>query len=396
VKAWMRRSAENVAEVTELDSEAKTVIFANTLRGCSKFKVLFADLAFGLVDGILTLISRLTLDTVNLQALWFPAPFYTFWKAKFLIHSMQIDGCRLSTTATQADAYMKFCTETMLNFWTLGFYGRLCTKRTSYTRWLDRHIMWQGNAPPGYNNQFRVFHVGFTLCQRINIFFVKALLFLLGGVLKKVPWIGGLLSALWPISHILTCYSYRKQLQNYLLGGSVPHFSETFTIINYIIIFYTIGVCGCCGHALLRWTDTCIVMGEPTFDEDLAKEDAEADAATAGDEQNSRFADQVTGGPPGYLDADHAATFKKNYEDEPQPSVPSASAMEEGEPQARGSSETTGAIVVPDDVHTEVADDASKTQERVDRTRRARSFNAAPRVSSTPTSTVSSSDENKV
>ena len=73
-------------------------------------------------------VKRLSFGTVNLQAFWFPAPFYDFWKAKLKIDLVQIDGCKICTTATQGDAYMKFCTEAMLNFWTLGFYGRCCSK----------------------------------------------------------------------------------------------------------------------------------------------------------------------------------------------------------------------------------------------------------------------------
>ena len=48
---------------------------------------------------------------------------------------------------------MKFCTEAMLNFWTMGAYGLCCSRRTSYGRWLDRHVVWQGTPPSGYNNR---------------------------------------------------------------------------------------------------------------------------------------------------------------------------------------------------------------------------------------------------
>ena len=107
----------------------------------------------GLIGFVLMVVKRLSFGTVNLQAFWFPAPFYDFWKAKLKIDLVQIDGCKICTTATQGDAYMKFCTEAMLNFWTLGFYGRCCSKRTNYGRWLDRHLLWQGTPPKGYNNR---------------------------------------------------------------------------------------------------------------------------------------------------------------------------------------------------------------------------------------------------
>lgn len=79
---------------------------------------------------------------------------------------------------------MKFCTEQMLNFWTLGFYGRCCKGRTNYNRWLDRHLVWQGGTPPGgYNNQFRIFNDMLTCGQKLKMFGLNAL----GGCLSIVP-----------------------------------------------------------------------------------------------------------------------------------------------------------------------------------------------------------------
>ena len=69
------------------------------------------------------------------------------------IDLIQINGAKICTNATQADAYMKFCTEAVLNFWTLGLYGKCCSSRTNYGRWLDRHVLWQGKPPEGYNNR---------------------------------------------------------------------------------------------------------------------------------------------------------------------------------------------------------------------------------------------------
>ena len=107
----------------------------------------------GLVELGLWVIKRVSLGTINLNAFWFPSPFYTFWKAKMHIGLVQINGAKICTTANQGDAYMKFCTEAMLNFWTLGIYGMCCGKRTSYGRWLDRHVLWQGAPPRGYTNR---------------------------------------------------------------------------------------------------------------------------------------------------------------------------------------------------------------------------------------------------
>ena len=286
----MMQTPEVELEATTLDPEAKTVIFA--VKG--GWKVLLADIFCGIVSFVLNLVRRVSLYSIDLRALWFPAPFYNFYKAKMLVRNTQIDGCRICITATQADAYMKFCTETMLNFWTLGFYGRCCWKRTNYGRWLDRHIMWQGKPPPGYNNQFRIFDNKFSLCQKFRIFMLQLLL----SLLSFVPF----------ASLILPWYNYKIRLRNMKFGGSDPYFDKGFTVTQYIAKWCTVGACGCCGMALKRWVDTNIRMGEPTFDEEMAAEDAEADAANP-DEQTRRMTNQSMSGPPGFLDPKRSASF---------------------------------------------------------------------------------------
>ena len=147
-----QRDAE-VVETSELDPEAKTVIFSMKLGCGQRCKILLVDMTMGLVEFVLWCIKRGSLGTVNLSAYWFPSPFYSFWKAKMHIGLLQINGAKICTTANQGDAYMKFVTEAMLNFWTLGIYGKCCSGRTSYGRWLDRHVLWQGAPPRGYNNR---------------------------------------------------------------------------------------------------------------------------------------------------------------------------------------------------------------------------------------------------
>jgi hypothetical protein len=83
-------------------------------------QVVFVGLIFGLIAKVLWLLKTLTFGALNLEGFWFPAPFYQFWEAKLFIKNLQIDGCKIRTKATQDDAYMRFCTEAMLNFWTLG------------------------------------------------------------------------------------------------------------------------------------------------------------------------------------------------------------------------------------------------------------------------------------
>ena len=153
-KKWIENHLnEDVVVTTALDPEAKTTIFSRKLACGKKCKVLLLKLTLGLVDLVLRIIKYASAGTIDLSAFWFPAPFYNFWKAKMQIDLIQIDGAKICTNATQADAYMKFCTEAVLNWWTLGLYGKCCSSRTSYGRWLDRHVLWQGKPPEGYNNR---------------------------------------------------------------------------------------------------------------------------------------------------------------------------------------------------------------------------------------------------
>ena len=331
----------DVVVASELDPEAKTVIFSMKLGCGQRCTVLLADLTMGLVEFVLWAVKRGSLGTINLSAFWFPSPFYTFWKAKMHIGLIQIDGAKICTTANQGDAYMKFCTEAMLNFWTLGIYGLCCGKRTSYGRWLDRHVLWQGAPPSGYTNRElaplfssapsappprlaptpprshldRVPYLRrearllrprqglppwaaarptwwFPLddpvyCTSSNITVDQPTLLLTCSAAFRRRIVGGL----WPFGLVLPWYLYTVKLANMKFGGADPTFVEEFTWCNYIIKYYTIGFCGLCGQPVKVWVDTCIVMGEPKFDQDMANRDSQADSANP-NELSQRFSNQ--------------------------------------------------------------------------------------------------------
>jgi len=271
VKRKIMGEKEEAEEKNPLDPEAKTTIFGRKLPCLAKVLGLF----IGSIDLSLRMIKTVSFGTINLQAFFFPAPFYDFYSAKLLIKFLQVDGRKLAITATQADSYMKFCTEQMLNFWTLGFYGRCCKGRTNYNRWLDRHLVWEGGTPPGYNNQFRVFDDILTCCQKLKMIGLNAL----GGCLSIIPILG----ALWPVAQFAQWYRYKLDLRNMKFGGSQPEFIKEFTACNYIYKYYTVGICGLCGMPLKRYVDTCIRLGAPKFDEAMAAEDKEADAGSPDD-----------------------------------------------------------------------------------------------------------------
>jgi hypothetical protein len=272
VKRKIMGEKEEAEESNPLDPDAKTTIFGRKLPCLAKVLGLF----IGSIDLALRMIKTVSFGTINLQAFFFPAPFYDFYSAKLLIKFLQVDGRKLAITATQADSYMKFCTEQMLNFWTLGFYGRCCKGRTNYNRWLDRHLVWEGSTPPGgYNNQFRVFDDILTCGQKLKMFGLNAL----GGCLSIIPIIG----ALWPVAQVAQWYRYKLDLRNMKFGGSQPFFVKEFTACNYIYKYYTIGVCGLCAMPVKKYVDTCIMLGKPEFDEAMAAEDKAADAGSPDD-----------------------------------------------------------------------------------------------------------------
>ena len=271
VKAKIMGEPPAEEENIPLDPDAKTLIFARKL----PCKAKFLGLVIGLIDLILRIVKRVSLGTINLSAFWFPSPFFDFYSAKLLINSLQVDGRQIAITATQADAYMKYCTEEMLNFWTLGFYGRCCKRRINYNRWLDRHLVWKGGTPAGYNDQFRIFDDKLTCPQKFKMVLLNAF----GGLLSYIPILG----AFWPIAQIAQWYRYKLDLYNMKFGGAQPFFVKDFTMCNYMIKYYTVGVCGICAMPVKRYVDTCIKLGEPTIDEEMAAEDAAADEANPED-----------------------------------------------------------------------------------------------------------------
>ena len=101
---------------------------------------------------------------------------------------------------------------------------------------------------------------------------------------------------------------YTVALDNMMFGGSSPTFAEEFTVCNYIIKYYTIGCCGLCGFPVKVWVDKCIVMGEPKFYEEMAEQDAQADAANP-KELSRRFSNQSASGTPSLLDPTRRVSF---------------------------------------------------------------------------------------
>ena len=176
--------------------------------------------------------------------------------------------------------------------------------------------------------EFRIFDEKLPCCQKVKVYFTLLLLTLIGGFLEKLGYARQLehqrlltltvltpsassrrrLGGLWPFSLILPWYMYTVALDNMMFGGSKPTFAEEFTWCNYIIKYYTIGCCGLCGFPVKVWVDRCIAMGEPKFDEEMARQDAQADAANP-KELSRRFSNQSASGPPSLLDPTRTVSF---------------------------------------------------------------------------------------
>ena len=104
-----------------------------------------------------------------------------------------------------------------------------------------------------------------------------------------------IIGGLWPFGLVLPWYLYTVKLSNMKFGGSDPTFVKEFTWCEYIIKYYTIGCCGFCGQPVKVWVDKCIVMGEPTFDQDMAYQDSQADSANP-NELSGRYTNQSASG----------------------------------------------------------------------------------------------------
>ena len=245
----------------EIDPEAKTVIFAFKLAFCDKVISLTFGLLLYIISKIITILKFVQID---LSSAWFPEPFWKFYNSKLALRAYQIDGAKMRFDARQEDAYLKFQFEAVMNFFTLSFYKMCCGKKTNYDRWLDSKIRWRGLPPPGYNQQFRVFHTKLKCVQKIK---VSILGIFLGpfSIVTKIPLVGSLTPTA-PIGMYLDVYGYRLILSNFLFGGSVPYFDKQFTWCNYVYHYYVTAIFGLCGMKLKRWVDLQVLMGTPTLD----------------------------------------------------------------------------------------------------------------------------------
>ena len=106
---------------------SKTMIYARKMTICQKvISILVGSLIFiWLVGQILGIMAYAGLD---LKVLFFPLPFYEFWKSKMLLSNMRIKGAKLRLKATYSDAYFLWLKIQRNNLFTCGCYGKRCNK----------------------------------------------------------------------------------------------------------------------------------------------------------------------------------------------------------------------------------------------------------------------------
>lgn len=271
---------DDILENVEIDPEAKTVIFARSLSCCDKIAKFTFGMLIELVGFILKIIKEIGLD---LRSFWVFMPFWEFYKAKLDLRAYQIDGCKLRFDARQEDAYLKFQYEAVMNFFTLSLYGMCCGKKINYERWLDSKIKWRGNPPPGYNNQFRIFKVKLSCCQKLKLGCMLIPFYICCGpfwLLSLIPFIGALVPTSL-MGYYVDFKQYKMQLSNYRFGGSKPVFDKKKYryCCKYLHAFYCLGCFGLCKKPFLRWLDSCVMMGDPvvdpSFDDDVPEDEPE-------------------------------------------------------------------------------------------------------------------------
>lgn len=246
------------AFVTELDEAATSVVFNVKYTLGQKIFIFFLGNLIDLGTFVVKIFDSVGLDLSNF---WFPMPFFEFFKAKCQCKNYRIKGAKVRLTASQADAYFHFLSESLWNFCespllvvlqvaalmfqplstseippvqnlgavlvdTLGFYTR-CKCATPYNKWLDKRVTWYGKPPPGATNEFIIFNDKLKCPQ-------KFALTMMGVFLGWVPF----------FSVVQTYFSYKWRLSNLLFGGIQPTFKPEYTVENFFIKYVTTGFWG--------------------------------------------------------------------------------------------------------------------------------------------------------
>lgn len=240
-KKDLAKEATKPVEQTTFTEDGQTMIYARKLTLCQKIFVLFIGTLISIVNLILSILAFVGVD---LKVLFFPLPFYMFWQSRLLVSNMRIKGAKLKLAATYSDAYFLWLKIQRNNMYTCGCYAKRCNKR-GYEKWLDKRLSWAGTPPPGFTNEFCLFAVRASLCDRLKLALIKF-------------FFGAVLSACTPLTQpYVLLKSYQFELKNMIIGGKTPFFKPEFTY-QAMLKTYMISLCGCRKRVITKHVDSHI------------------------------------------------------------------------------------------------------------------------------------------
>lgn len=229
----LEKEASRVREETTFDPNGKTVLYKRKLTLCQKILSLLLGTILGIIDGILSIIAFAGLD---LKVLFFPLPFYQHWQTKLLINNMVIKGAKIRMAATYSDAYFLWLRLKRNNLLTCSCYEKRCFFM-GYEKWVDKNIEWAGTIPPGFTNEFKIFSTRASLCERIQLFFIK---YCFGWIPCVTPY--------------AIMKHYKFEVSHMKIGGRTPYLNDNF---NYqsMAITYLKSLCGCLKGVIWGFVD---------------------------------------------------------------------------------------------------------------------------------------------
>ena len=228
---------------TTLTADGKTIIFSRKMTFCQKLFSGTVGLLLSLIDFILTVVANVT--PLDLRVIFFPLPFYNYWKSKLLVGNMRIKGAKIRLNATYSDAYFLWLKIQRNNLLTLGCYEQFCFK-LGYEKWLDSKLQWYGTPPPGFTNEFLIFAVRPSLCERLQIAAIEIIF----------GWFPGAICD--PFTRPYVILKTREfEMRHMIIGGVTPKLNSNWTY-NKVLNKYWESCCGCRSLVMPRYADECI------------------------------------------------------------------------------------------------------------------------------------------
>merc|ERR1711916_103820 len=144
-----------------------------------------------------------------------------------------------------SDAYFLWLKIQRNNLLTLGCYEQFCFK-LGYEKWLDSKLQWYGTPPPGFTNEFLIFAVRPSLCERLQIAAIEIIF----------GWFPGAICD--PFTRPYVILKTREfEMRHMIIGGVTPKLNSNWTY-NKVLNKYWESCCGCRSLVMPRYADECI------------------------------------------------------------------------------------------------------------------------------------------